>query len=89
MRLKEGFIIHDVGKEHMVVASGEAAKAFNGLIKSNGTASFIMRQLLNEITEEKLIEAVLGKYDVDEKTVKKDVQTLIKKLEAAGFMEEK
>ena len=45
MRLKEGFILHEVGEEHMAVATGEAAKAFNGIIRNNETAAYIFELL--------------------------------------------
>ncbi len=45
MKLKEGFLLHDSGKEHMAVATGEAGKHFNGLVRNNATANFIFEQL--------------------------------------------
>lgn len=39
MKLKDGFIITKNGNDYIAVAAGEAGKAFNGMIKMNGTAA--------------------------------------------------
>lgn len=33
MRLKEGFILHNVENESMAIASGEVAESFNGIVR--------------------------------------------------------
>ena len=50
MKLKTGFITHQVGKEQMMVAAGPAAKVFHGLVRSNETAAFIVNCLKKETT---------------------------------------
>lgn len=42
MKLKEGFITHQIQNTQMMVAAGEAAKHFHGLVRSNETAAFIV-----------------------------------------------
>lgn len=88
MKLKEGFILHDVGGEHMVVASGEAAKHFNGMARNNGTADFIFRQLMEETSQDAVIDAVVKEYDAPRAVVASDVANLISKLREAGFLDE-
>lgn len=88
MKLKEGFILHDVGGEHIVVASGEAAKHFNGMARNNGTADFIFRQLTKETSQEAIVDAVLSEYDAPRAVVESDVAKLIAKLREAGFLDE-
>ena len=50
MKLKEGFIITKNGNDYIAVAAGEAGKAFNGMIKMNGTAGFIATLLAESDT---------------------------------------
>lgn len=88
MKLKEGFILHDVGEEHMVVATGEAGKHFNGLIRNNSTANEIYRMLLKETTEEQIVEEMLKKYEVSKEVVNKDVHNIIEQIRKAGFLDE-
>lgn len=88
MKLKDGIILQDVGKEHMAVASGEAAKAFNGLIRNNETANFIFKLLQNETTEEKICSEMSAKYDAPKEVIQKDVHEVIKKLRQANLLDE-
>ena len=48
MKLKTGFITHQIQDTQMMVAAGEAAENFHGLVRSNETAAFIVDCLKNE-----------------------------------------
>lgn len=88
MKLKEGFVLHNVGDEHMVVATGEAGKVFNGLVRNNATANFIFEQLLQDTTEEQIVDAMLEKYDASRDQIAADVNRVIEQIKTAGFLEE-
>ena len=60
MKLKKGYILHTAGDEHLMVASGKAAKEFNGLVRSNETAQFLLEQLQKDRTEDQLVDALLN-----------------------------
>lgn len=87
MKLKEGFITYNTGDENLLVATGEAGKSFNGIVRNNETAAFIAELLKNEITEEEIVNRILDTYDVDEKTAKKDVRKLLDTFKREGFLE--
>lgn len=87
MRLKQGFILRDVGREHMAIATGEAVKQFNGLIRNNGTANFIYKQLMEDTTEEKIVAAMLEKYNAPEEVIAADVHRIIEQIRSAGILE--
>jgi len=88
MKLKEGFILHKTGEENIVVPTGKASKSFNGLIRNNATATFIFERLLQDVTEEDLVQAILEKYDVSEEIAKEDVKAVLKQLRKAGILDE-
>lgn len=88
MKLKEGMLMEEVDGEYVAVATGEAAKVFNGLIRNNKTADFLYRQLVIEKTEEELVEALLGKYDVTKEIATKDVHAFVAQLRKAGLLDE-
>lgn len=88
MKLIDGLILHDVGGEHMVVATGEAAKKFNGMIRNNETAHFIMQQMLEDTTEEAVVEKVLSVYEADREVVVKSVRNVVEQLRQAGLLDE-
>lgn len=88
MRLKKGFVLHNIEDEYMAVATGEAAKSFNGLIRNNETADFIYRMLQSDTTEEEIIHEMCRRYDAPEEVIASDVRELIKKIREAGFLDE-
>lgn len=87
MKLKEGFITYNTGDENLLVATGEAGKSFNGIVRNNETAAFIAELLKEEITEEEIVNRILDTYDVDENTAKKDVRKLLDTFKREGFLE--
>ena len=87
MKLKDGFITYNTGDENLLVATGEAGKSFNGIVRNNETAAFIAELLKNEITEDEIVNKILEKYDVDEKTARKDVKKLLDTFKREGFLE--
>lgn len=89
MKIKEGFIIREVGTEYIVVPIGEAVQQFHGMVKLNESGAFLWRFFSEEHTEEEGVEALLGEYDVDEETAKKDVAAFVKLLEDPRFSAEK
>lgn len=88
MKLKDGFLVHDVGGEHMAVATGKASHSFNGLIRNNETADFIYRQLLTDTTEEAIVDAMAERYDAPREQIAADVAELIAQLREADFLDE-
>lgn len=88
MKLKEGFILHNVGNEHMMVATGDAGKIFNGLVRNNATANFILEQLMNETTEEQIVDAMMAKYDASREQIASDVKSVLQQVKEAGFLDE-
>jgi hypothetical protein len=87
MKIKDGFILREVGSQTVVVAVGEQSKKFNGIINLNGTGKFMWEKLAKGCDEEKLIGDILKEYDVDEATAKKDVSDFVDKLRRADILE--
>ena len=87
MRLKEGVIITKIGDDHVVVAAGEAAKTFSGMIKMNGSAAFIAQAMQVDTTVEDMVKALLDKYDVSEDVALTSVNNVVKQLTDVGLVE--
>lgn len=88
MKLKDGIVTNSIDGESFAIATGKAAKNFNGLIKNNPTAAFIFELLKTEQTEDSIVNAMLDKYEVDEETVRKDVRTLLELLKSKNLIED-
>lgn len=86
MRLKPGFVLSKAGEEYVAVATGEAGKTFNGLVRNNATAAFLMEQLKTEHTEEELVDVLLENYEVERERAEQDVKNFIKIIEEAGML---
>ncbi|MCQ2431351.1 MAG: PqqD family protein [Clostridia bacterium] len=85
MKLTKGFVIHDTGDEIVMVATGAAQ--FSGMIRLNKTAAFIANCLLEETTEDAIVEAMLEKYDADRALIAKNVADVIEKFRSVGAVE--
>ncbi len=88
MRLHEDFAVHDAGDEQIMVATGEMALRFNGLVRSNMTAAFIVEQLQEETTEEAVVDAMFAKFDAPKDVIAKDVARVIDQLRSIGAIVE-
>ncbi len=87
MQLKVGTVLTQSGDMSVLVATGEAGKAFSGMIKLNSSAAFIAEKLKNDTDEDKIIAALLEKYDVTPEHAAESVMAVIAKLEGVGLIE--
>lgn len=84
MKLKKEFVTHMDGEQQMMV---DTSARFSGLVRNNKTAAFIVELLKTDTTKDKIIEAMLNKYDVEESVVRNDVRRTIKTLKDIGALE--
>ena len=82
MKLNPKFLTHETKGEHITVST--TGTKFNGLIRSNPTAAFIVESLKNDTTESEIVDKMLEKYDVDRNTAEKDVANIVGKLRSIG-----
>ena len=75
MKIREGYIIKKLGTGYVVVTVGQASKDFNGMIRLNPAGAFLWNSIKEgKDTEEKLVKAMLERYDdLDEATAKADL----------------
>ena len=86
MKLKKGFVLREVAGETVVVPVN-AELNFNGMITLNEAAKVLWKVLENETTEDALVKAILGEFNVDEATAQNDVALFIQKLKGLDFLE--
>ena len=85
MKLKDNYITHDSDGEQILL---DTSSSFAGLIRNNKTAAFIVECLKEDTTEEKIVEAMLEKYDAPKDVLAKDVSDVIEKLRKVGALDE-
>lgn len=88
MRIKQGFVLRELGDSFIVVPTGDAQLQFNGMISFNGTGAFIWRLLEKGMSREQTISALTSVYDVDNATAAADVDRFYVKLKEACLVEE-
>lgn len=87
MKIKEEYILKEVAGNFIVVAVGNAALDFNGVITLNETGAFLWNKMNREITEAELAEALMNEYEIDKDSADKDISRFINKLKEADILE--
>ena len=86
MKLDPKFVTREIGDTQVMVAVGNSS--FSGIVRSNKTAAFIVDQLKEETTKEKILEAMTKVYDADPEVMAKDIDKIIEKLRSIGALDE-
>ena len=71
MKLKDSFIVQDIEDTQFLVPLG--GEAFRGIVRSNGTAAFIVDCLKQETTEEGIVDAMCAEYNAPREVIARDV----------------
>lgn len=87
MKLKDGFVLREIGDSCVVVPAG-AELNFNGMISLNETGKTLWKALENDTDIDGLVAAILAEYDVDEATARPAVEGFVAKLRENGFLSE-
>lgn len=87
MKLKPEFITHNLDGEQYMICTDR--KCFNGMVKSNDTAAFIIECLKNDTTEKSITDKMMTEYSgVERSIVEKNVADMIAKLRSIGALAE-
>lgn len=88
MRIKEGFKLRPLGKEHVVTCENVALINFNKVISLNSSATYLWESVQGkEFTADTLKDLLLEKYEVDPETAARDAAALAQQLLDAGVAE--
>lgn len=88
MKACDGFILRNIVGEYMLVPTGSRMKSFNGTLMMNEMSAFVWNHIQSPISREKILEAVLDIYDIDEQTASEDIGQLLDKFVELGIAEE-
>ena len=89
MKIKNGFVLEEVGGSYLAVAVGDSAESFNGMVRLNGTGAFFWNLMKdNDISKDELVDEVMKVYNgVTREVVSADVESFTAKLRDAGILE--
>ena len=81
MKLSENFVLKTVAGATVVMPVGEAVSKVNGMIKLNPTAKIIWEALEENKDFDGILESMKNTFkDVDEATLKEDINYFLEKL---------
>lgn len=88
MKIKDGFVMHEVCGEKVILAEGLENINFSKIISLNETAAFVWNKALEgTFSIESLTKPLVNEYDVSEEQAQKDVEALIKQWNELGMIE--
>ena len=88
MKIKEGFLLRQVGDNHIVVPVGTQMVDFRCIITLNETGAFIWNVLQKPCTAEDVVKAMLGEYDASVEVIAADVAAFITAMREKGLLDE-
>ena len=88
MKIKEGFLLRQVGENHIVVPVGSQSVDFRCIITLNETGAFIWQKLQNACSEDELVAALMAEYDAPQDVIAADVQTYVAALREKNLLDE-
>ena len=86
MKIKPGYLLREVAGNYIIVAIGEEAVDFNGLITVNETGAFLWKKLESGVDTDELLTALRAEYDVPEEIAIADINGFIEKLQKADLL---
>ena len=89
MIIKSGFELRHVCGEYLIIASGIENIDFSKMVHLNESAAFLWKEAIKgPFTEEQLVEALCGEYEVDADTALVDVRTMLETWKKEGLIED-
>lgn len=87
-RVKSGFVMRDVAGQTVIIATGEASRTFQGMIRVNETGKLVWQGLTDGKDVDQIVDDVTAAFDVDRATAAADVNAFIGEMRGHGFLAE-
>lgn len=86
MKINKNLVKRDIAGDTILVPVGKTVYDANGLFVLNELGSFLWDRLPEAETEEELLQAVLGEYEVTEDVARKDLRIFLDRLREMGIL---
>lgn len=87
MRLKKEYILRSIAGQDVIVATGEAAMKYNGLLTVTPVGKFILEHYEKSESLSDLVDQILHEFDVDRATAAEDAEGFTQAMLEHGFIE--
>ena len=88
MKIDKQYILRQIAGDYVIIPAGKTTLEFNGMYTVNEQGAFLWKQLGAEITEEKLVDAVLEEYEIDRQPAQADVAEFLAILRLCKMLNE-
>ena len=89
MKIKEGFVLEELGDSYVAVAVNRASGDFSGMVRLNSTGAFIWKLAAErDITREQICDELTSVYEVDRAIAMRDINRMVDMLKEKGIIEE-
>ena len=89
MKLKKELIKREIAGDVVLVPVGKTVYEANGLFILNDVGAFLWDKLAEgNMTEEKLVDALLSEYDVAREVAEQDVARFVKTVRDEGMLDD-
>ena len=85
MKLREKFIVHNMGDEILLVSADDSVN--QGFIRGNSTTAVIIDALSQDVSEEEIVDRLTKEFDAPRDVVALDVREVLTKLEQIGALQ--
>ncbi len=87
MKAKPGFVLRKIADEHILMPVDQKIGEYKGAVLLNRLSAFVWEQLQEEASREKLLSALLEKYDIDEASAAEDLDALLEQLKQLDLID--
>lgn len=86
MKLKQEFIVRNIGGESVLIPVMQQGDAFHGIISLNETGAFIWNCLEQEKSKEQIVAELQNEYEVTQEQAAHSVDEFCANLEKLGIL---
>ena len=85
MKLKDKFIVHNMGDEILLVSADDSVN--QGFIRGNSSTAVIIEALAEDVSEEAIVDKLFETYDAPREVIAADVHNVLTKLARIGAID--
>jgi len=86
MKLNQNYYKHQMDDHVLIVPNADAS--FHGLVRGNQTLGDILECLMQDTTEEKIVDSLCEKYKGNRSLIEEDVADVIARLKGIGALDD-
>lgn len=87
MKIKGEYVMREIMGDMVLIPVGETALKFNGMVTMNAVGGHIWQGLTEGKDREALLASLLERFEVSPEEAGRDLDELLQRLAAQGFLE--